>query len=114
MKDGFYYVVIGRKTGRFDSWKECKEQVKGFPNADYRKFKHSEVDEIEDYIERAISLYEAKKDVDELLESELDKIQPEILDKLDDIFMIDAISTFYDYDEIKKKLADKLINECWI
>jgi ribonuclease HI len=34
-----YYVVWkGRKTGIFDSWEACAEQVKGFTNAEYKAF----------------------------------------------------------------------------
>ncbi|KAK3204600.1 hypothetical protein Dsin_018646 [Dipteronia sinensis] len=28
----------GRKTGMFNSWPECQEQVDGFPGASYKKF----------------------------------------------------------------------------
>jgi ribonuclease HI len=34
----FYVVWKGRKTGIFDSWEACAEQVKGFPNAEYKGF----------------------------------------------------------------------------
>lgn len=34
----FYAVKIGRKTGVFNSWAECKEQVDGFPGAVYKSF----------------------------------------------------------------------------
>ncbi|XP_043662185.1 ribonuclease H1 isoform X1 [Drosophila teissieri] len=35
----FYAVARGRRTGVYDSWAECEEQVKGFNNAKYKKFK---------------------------------------------------------------------------
>ncbi|XP_017061356.1 ribonuclease H1 [Drosophila ficusphila] len=35
----FYAVASGRKTGVYGTWAECEEQVKGFKNAKYKKFK---------------------------------------------------------------------------
>lgn len=33
-----YYVVrCGRTVGIFNTWKECEEQVKGYPGAQYKK-----------------------------------------------------------------------------
>ncbi len=35
-----YYVVWkGRKTGIFESWEECNEQIHKFPDAEYKSFK---------------------------------------------------------------------------
>ncbi|QDH20267.1 viroplasmin family protein [Saccharibacillus brassicae] len=34
----FYAVKMGRKTGVFSTWEECKKQVDGFPNAVYKSF----------------------------------------------------------------------------
>ncbi|MFF2093508.1 ribonuclease H [Paenibacillus sp. NPDC058174] len=34
-----YYVVwVGKKTGVYGTWKECQEQVNGFPEAKYKSF----------------------------------------------------------------------------
>lgn len=38
-KQKFYTVWKGRKTGVFDSWDECKAQINGFPQAEYKSFK---------------------------------------------------------------------------
>lgn len=35
----FYAVASGRRSGVYGSWAECEEQVKGFKNAKYKKFK---------------------------------------------------------------------------
>ncbi|GFW59445.1 ribonuclease H1 [Trichonephila clavipes] len=37
-KPGFYAVRCGRKPGVYMTWSECEAQVKGFPNAAYKKF----------------------------------------------------------------------------
>ena len=37
-KKKYYAVKKGRKTGVFESWGECEEQVKGFPGAEYQSF----------------------------------------------------------------------------
>ncbi|GFR14082.1 ribonuclease H1 [Trichonephila clavata] len=37
-KPGFYAVRCGRKPGVYMTWSECEAQVKGFPNASYKKF----------------------------------------------------------------------------
>ena len=38
----FYAVKNGRKIGIFTSWDECKEQVNGFLDADYKSFNNIE------------------------------------------------------------------------
>jgi ribonuclease HI len=35
----FYAVMNGKKPGVYNTWAECQEQVKGFRNAQYKKFK---------------------------------------------------------------------------
>lgn len=37
-KKKYYVVWRGRKTGIFDSWKECNKQISSFPNAQYKSF----------------------------------------------------------------------------
>ena len=37
-KSKYYVVWNGRKTGVFDSWKDCEESVKGFEKATYKSF----------------------------------------------------------------------------
>ena len=36
----FYVVWKGRKTGIFNNWEECADQVKGFAGAEYKSFKN--------------------------------------------------------------------------
>jgi ribonuclease HI len=38
VKNKFYTVWKGRKTGVFDSWNECKKQIFGFDGAQYKGF----------------------------------------------------------------------------
>ena len=38
-KPGYYAVRKGKETGIFLTWAECQAQVKGFPKAEYKKFK---------------------------------------------------------------------------
>ncbi|WP_294188845.1 ribonuclease H family protein [uncultured Clostridium sp.] len=33
----YYVVCCGRRVGIFETWKECEEQVKGYPNAKHKK-----------------------------------------------------------------------------
>lgn len=35
----YYAVKVGKKTGIFDTWEECKENVTGYPGALYKSFK---------------------------------------------------------------------------
>lgn len=37
-KNNFYGVRVGRKTGVFKTWDECKAQVEGYPGAVYKGF----------------------------------------------------------------------------
>lgn len=36
----FYAVKEGYKTGIYKTWDECEKQVKGYPGAEYKKFKN--------------------------------------------------------------------------
>ena len=38
-KTKFYVVWVGRKTGIFETWDECNEQIFAFPKAIYKSFK---------------------------------------------------------------------------
>lgn len=44
-KKRYYVVWVGRKTGVFDEWDECNEQISGFPKAVYKSFKTKELAE---------------------------------------------------------------------
>ncbi|MGI8582566.1 MAG: viroplasmin family protein [Chitinophagaceae bacterium] len=37
-KQKYYVVWKGRKTGVFDNWEKCKEQIFGFPDGEYKSF----------------------------------------------------------------------------
>lgn len=41
----FYVVWKGRKTGIFNTWDECNEQILGFPEAEYKSFQSLELAE---------------------------------------------------------------------
>lgn len=41
-KQKYYVVWHGKKTGVFDSWASCKEQVAGFPGAKYKSFENKQ------------------------------------------------------------------------
>ena len=45
INDIVYAVKTGKKTGIFNTWLECKEQIIGYPNARYRSFKSIEAAE---------------------------------------------------------------------
>ena len=47
-KRKFYAVRKGKKTGIFNTWDECKEQVNGYSGAEYKSFTLKE--EAEEYI----------------------------------------------------------------
>ena len=38
-KQKYYVVWKGHRPGIYDSWAKCQEQIKGFPDADYKSFK---------------------------------------------------------------------------
>lgn len=37
-KKKYYAVLVGEKTGIFESWAECEKSVKGYKNAQYKSF----------------------------------------------------------------------------
>ncbi|OWZ83405.1 viroplasmin family protein [Natranaerobius trueperi] len=47
-KKSYYAVRQGRKTGIYYSWDECKKQIDGYSNAEYKKF--SSLDEAKAYL----------------------------------------------------------------
>ena len=38
----YYAVKVGKTTGIFDTWSDCSESIKGFPNAEYKSFPNRE------------------------------------------------------------------------
>jgi ribonuclease HI len=42
MEKKYYSVKSGRKPGIYNTWEKCKEQVIGFPGAEYKKFSSHE------------------------------------------------------------------------
>ena len=62
-KKVYYAVKRGYKTGIFDTWSECEELVKGFPNPKYKKF-NSKTD-------AEFFLYGTNKELDITTKSEL-------------------------------------------
>jgi len=44
----YYAVNVGRETGIFNSWEDCKKQVEGYSGASYKSF--STLDEAKDYL----------------------------------------------------------------
>lgn len=41
-KQKYYAVRVGRNTGIYNTWEECKEQVHGYPQARYKSFEKFE------------------------------------------------------------------------
>lgn len=48
MKNKFYAVKIGKKTGIFQTWDECKVAIEGFSNAIYKSF--NTLDDAEEFL----------------------------------------------------------------
>lgn len=47
----YYAVKKGRKTGIFETWKECQEQISGFKGASYKSFKS--LDEAKEFLKES-------------------------------------------------------------
>lgn len=60
-KQKFYAVKVGKKTGIFKNWKECKAQVTGFSGATYKSFEN--FDDAKAYLNLN---YEEKKEKEEI------------------------------------------------
>ena len=56
----FYAVKVGRKTGIFDNWKDCENQILGFSGAIYKSFEN--YDMCKDFLND--SNLENKKEID--------------------------------------------------
>lgn len=55
----YYGVRKGRNIGIYNTWKECEENVRGYPGAEYKKFSN---------YEDALSFIEDKEEKEDLLE----------------------------------------------
>lgn len=44
-KKKYYVVWVGRETGIFETWDDCKKRTDGFPKAQYKSFKTKELAE---------------------------------------------------------------------
>lgn len=64
MASKFYAVRKGKTTGIFRSWDECKNQVDGFPGAEYKSFK-TEPEALE-YLGNAIIIAEERNNLSEI------------------------------------------------
>ncbi|MEN3776548.1 ribonuclease H family protein [Priestia megaterium] len=49
----YYAVKVGRETGIFNSWADCKKQVEGFSGSSYKSF--STLEEAKDYLNLALN-----------------------------------------------------------
>jgi len=65
----YYSVKNGRKTGIFDTWEECNEQVKGYSKAVYKKF--STYEEALSFIKEGDNIVSVDKNIDNLKENEV-------------------------------------------
>lgn len=65
----YYAVKNGRKTGIFESWDECKEQIQGFKGAIYKGFLKKE--DAKAYLSLAYENLDEFDDVESLKENEL-------------------------------------------
>ena len=63
MPKKYYAVKVGKTTGIFETWEECKNSVNGYPNAEYKSF--TEREKAENYLnntdEKKTVLDEAKR-----------------------------------------------------
>ena len=55
----YYAVKVGRKSGIFNTWDECKEQVLGFKGAVYKSF--TSLEEAKTFIHRGIEVITPKE-----------------------------------------------------
>lgn len=69
----YYAVASGRKKGIFHSWKECKEQVDGFPCARFKKFKSEE--EANRYVECMGEAAAKKRKVDITVSTQISDVK---------------------------------------
>ncbi|URM53151.1 viroplasmin family protein [Mycoplasma sp. SG1] len=76
----YYVVYVGKKTGIYNSWKECFDQVNGYPNAIYKSFKT--IKEAEDSINNYLN-------TSPLSVQTIDDIKKR-LEKYDLVFFIDG------------------------
>ncbi|HZK00726.1 MAG TPA: ribonuclease H family protein [Tissierellaceae bacterium] len=93
----FYYAVKnGRNPGIYNTWSECEQEVKGFENARYKKFKSYE--EARDFIEgdnnQTMNLMEVNSKENSLLDIENIK-EDEVIAYVDGSFSLDEKAYSY-------------------
>ena len=93
----FYYAVKnGRNPGIYNTWSECEQEVKGFENARYKKFKSYE--EARDFIggdnNQTMNLMEVNSKENSLLDIENIK-EDEVIAYVDGSFSLDEKAYSY-------------------
>lgn len=56
----YYAVKNGRRTGIFNTWEECREQVHGYSRAQYKSFK--KLEDAREYLGGQLSLFDSDDD----------------------------------------------------
>ena len=46
----FFAVAVGRKVGKFPSWDQCQEQIKGYPGNKFKGFYFGQEAEAQAYL----------------------------------------------------------------
>lgn len=78
----YYYAIhIGKYPGVYDTWDECKDFVKNFPNSKYRKFKSKQEAEIFVQYGSIPKKKQKQQNIDSFF-PELDKKEPRLVSEL--------------------------------
>lgn len=109
-KQKFYVVWKGRKTGIFESWDDCKTQINGFADAQYKSFKTRAL------AEEAFKSDPTKFIGQDIFESELTEEQIKLIGNpiLDSISVDAAWNTFsgvVEYQGVNTKTREKLFSQ---
>ena len=100
MPNKFYAVKLGRKTGIFQTWEECKKQIDGFSTAIYKSFKTLE--EAEEFLnsENEVLVKNNVEDID------VDWINNKIDDEINNL-SIDEVIAFVDGTYLEEEKENK-------
>lgn len=112
----YYAVRVGRKTGVFDNWVDCKQQTVKYPKAEFKSF--FSYQEALNYLnEKSVKLNakntvtENRFDFDVLSDSEIAKIQKNL--KFRTLKNGLNVSETYCIKKKWKKLSTELYTDCW-
>lgn len=107
----YYYAVhIGKCPGVYNTWDECKDFVKNYPNSKYRKFKNKQEAEIFVQFGSIPKKTQKQQNIDSFFPEINDKKEPKLVsDLVNSLIIKNKLNDTVDENNLKKNVITNLI-----